>query len=509
MKTLKLIAAVAAVALVATACQEKPEPVKPEAEAKVIALTPSLYAFNRATDTAFEEGDAIGLHIVTPTSTWLDNAKYTYQNGKLVGAQVNEWYTDESVLSDVVAYYPYSTAGAYSAEGYTFTVNADQSSARKYSASDLMVAYTTSRPTKDAVVLPFKHALSKVVINIDNQLGEDIAAVWFSDIYGTATVNAKSGEVTTSGSQGTIKAAKGANGTSWSLIVAPQQNVSPKLMVTTAISQKQYTFVLDAPVSFASGKVSTASISLTKQSISTSFTTEITDWVADNNLNFGQPSEGGESGGNGGGESGESVLSAYSVIGSIGGDVWTIDHPMYLENGMYVAKNLTISVGDEFKVRKDGKWDEAYGAASSNNLPMVCTNFVTTGQANIVAQQGGIFDIYMNVACGFIALVPAGNTLASEMANVNLAIIGNGDWVTDGQRLVFENGAFVAKDVTIVSAFKIRKDSAWTDSWGWGDATVAVQTGGVKNTVYYNGGDIPAVSGTFNIWFDGCNVWFE
>ena len=115
----------------------------------------------------------------------------------------------------------------------------------------------------------------------------------------------------------------------------------------------------------------------------------------------------------------------------------------------------------------------------------------------------------MNVACGFIALVPAGNTLASEMANVNLAIIGNGDWVTDGQRLVFENGAFVAKDVTIVSAFKIRKDSAWTDSWGWGDATVAVQTGGVKNTVYYNGGDIPSVSGTFNIWFDGCNVWFE
>ena len=39
---------------------------------------------------------------------------------------------------------------------------------------------------------------------------------------------------------------------------------------------------------FAAGKVSTATIEVTKETISTSFTPEISDWVADNDLNFSQ-----------------------------------------------------------------------------------------------------------------------------------------------------------------------------------------------------------------------------
>ena len=157
MKLTKILAVALCFAAVATSCRQEID--TPTPEGKKISVSAQMYNFTRATDTAFEEGDKVGLHIVTPTTTWLDNALYTYTAGKLVGEQTNLWYTDEEVVSDVVAYYPYNAAGGYNAAGYTFTVNADQSTKSAYTASDLMVAATTSAPTEAAVELPFRHAL--------------------------------------------------------------------------------------------------------------------------------------------------------------------------------------------------------------------------------------------------------------------------------------------------------------------------------------------------------------
>lgn len=513
MKTIKFALLVAAVALSTTACKKNQEPApQPAGSTKVITVTPSLYSFSRATDTAFEEGDAIGLHVVTTASTWLDNAKYTFTGGKLVGVTTNEWYDDENLVADVMAYYPYKTSGAYNANGYTFTVNADQSSAANYTASDLMVAYTTSKPTKDAVVLPFKHALSKVVVNVDNQLGEDIAAVWFSDIYGTATVNFKSGSVTTSGSAGTIKAAKANGSSSWSLIVAPQQNVSPKLIVTT-VGQKQFTFSLNAPVTFTSGKVSTANVSLTKESISTSFTPEISDWVADNELQFGQPAEG-EAEDDNQGEDATSTPSGYNLIGTIGGDNWTTNIPMYVSGNYFVTKNVALVAGDQFKIRKGDAWDESYGTLSKweneTSVPYAAGPFCPVGDANITVSVAGNYDIYIKSDFSYISLIPAGGDIATEMASVNLGVIGNGDWNSDIAKFVFEGEVFVAKGINFASEFKIRKDDGWNDDWGLANASVSL-TPNIKQAVAYKGANIPAPTplGTYDLYFDGRNIWLQ
>ena len=149
-----------------------------------------------------------------------------------------------------------------------------------------MLAQASSKPTAEAVKLGFKHALSKVVVNINSELDEAIADVMFSDVYGTANVSLAGGAATVGGSKGGIKALK-VKDTQWQLILVPQENVTPKLIVTTS-AQKQYTFDIESAVSFAAGKVSTTTISLTKESISTSFTTEVTDWSADKELNFSQ-----------------------------------------------------------------------------------------------------------------------------------------------------------------------------------------------------------------------------
>lgn len=282
-----LLTASLAVAVSLTACK-KDNPVTPAPEEKnlEIKVSASLYQFTKATDTAFEEGDVIGVNIFNP-DCYLYNAHFTYKNGQLKSETAYEWYENTELEATVTAMYPcYDTLESYLGT-QSFIINADQSTKTGYAMSDLMLAATKSKPTSEAVNLPFKHALSKIVVTVDNKLGEDIANVWFTDVLGEVSFDPKNPfAMTTTGSKGTVKAYKSSADT-WQLIIAPQTEASPKLALTTA-SGKQYTFTLSENVTFTSGKVSTATVEVSTESIYTSFTPEITDWVADNELNFSQ-----------------------------------------------------------------------------------------------------------------------------------------------------------------------------------------------------------------------------
>lgn len=288
MKLRTFFTAAMAALVLATACnKENPTPA-PSDQEPLIKVRASLYQFTKATDTAFEEGDEIGVNIFKGEEVYLYNASFTNTLGSFEPAVAHKWYKESDVEATITAVYPRTDAlDSYSGTA-TFTVNADQSAKEGYKGSDLLLATTTSAPTESAVSLPFKHALSKISITIDNKLEEDIQNVWFTDVYGSVTYDPKAPFTTlaASGSQGTVKAYKSGDNT-WVLIVAPQEEVAPKLALTTA-SGKQYTFVLAENVTFTSGKVSTATVEVKETSIYTSFTPEISDWVADNELNFSQ-----------------------------------------------------------------------------------------------------------------------------------------------------------------------------------------------------------------------------
>ena len=279
MKATKFLAIAMAAIMAVAACQKK-EPVTPNPDQELkLKVSASLYQFTKATDTAFEDNDAIGLYMFNP-ETYAENVKYTMNGGALTTAEDIVWYDDAELEATITAYYPYNE----NADG-TFTVNADQSTAANYTASDLMFAVTASKPTAEVVKLPFKHALSKIVVTIDNQLNEEIAEVYFADVLGQVTFDINNPSATATGEAGTVKALKSGENT-WQLIVAPQ-TASPKLAITTA-SEKQFTFVLDEDVTFTAGKMSTATVTVSRESIYTSFTPEIEDWTADNELNFSQ-----------------------------------------------------------------------------------------------------------------------------------------------------------------------------------------------------------------------------
>ena len=56
-------------------------------------------------------------------------------------------------------------------------------------------------------------------------------------------------------------------------------------------------------------------------------------------------------------------LRAFTVIGSINGDGWSIDIPMTeTSSNVWVTESLNLKAGDEFKVRQGKSWDKAFPA---------------------------------------------------------------------------------------------------------------------------------------------------
>ena len=253
--------------------------------------------FTRATDTAFETGDAISvfgykgdLSSGFNVQTWLTNGKFTKGSNGFSSDQPYYWYAGED-KGHIVGLYPYNanyTAENFIGNGITFNVKLDQSTHAGYTASDLMFAVANDvTPSAEKVVLEFKHLLSKLVVDIDNQTARTIKEVYVTNVYGGATYTIVGGY--TNGNIETIKAGKLANASSgytdsYALIVPPHEGI-PSIAITTT-DDKQYTFSVNEAINFNSGKVRHLMVTITEESISTEIDATIRDWDADEDVDF-------------------------------------------------------------------------------------------------------------------------------------------------------------------------------------------------------------------------------
>lgn len=126
----------------------------------------------KATEVNFEDGDKIGL-TVSPegaAENYAENACLTFASE--VFTSDLEWYADIYTESDLYAYYPYKAEGT---PKYYFQ-HEDQSAG--IGAADFMMASKKGvLPTSNAVAMVFKHMMTKLVINIDNESGAEIDKV--------------------------------------------------------------------------------------------------------------------------------------------------------------------------------------------------------------------------------------------------------------------------------------------------------------------------------------------
>ena len=267
---MRKLLALAAVAALMFSCSENPTP-EPE-PTPTPTPTPEKWAINistsitRATDTSFENGDKVGIYVVNQPNTLkatgnhADNIGFTYSGSW--SASTTIYWKDETTKADFYCYYPYASSIS-SVEAYPFDVKADQSSVANYKASDFLWGKTTGvAPTKDAVGITVKHAMSNVIVKLiagNGYTAEDMASasVAICGLKTNSTINLATGTITPTGDAQEITPMV-ENDYRRALVVP--QSVSNADLIKVTIGDKVYT--LNQSIEFKSGKQHTCTLTV-------------------------------------------------------------------------------------------------------------------------------------------------------------------------------------------------------------------------------------------------------
>ncbi len=327
----------------------------------------------KATDTGLELGDQVGLFAGSPVSA--NNVKMTWDGTALVPETRLFWTPGDERKVDFRAYYPYDPERTNGRSEYF--VNADQSTHALFTASDFMVATTASNPSDGVVSFNFRHCFSKIVIHVDNQLQDlQITDIYLSNVRGRVE-----GEVSeyynTIGLPGTIKTCKATTPEGepvWAVII-PAQSCQPQLMITTA-DGKQLTYQSTYDIWFNQACSYSANVKLKESDIFTDFTSEVTEWTDNNDLEFPMPGR-----------------ENWSVYGQFQGTNWDLEFPMYncySGTDAYYAL-VYVNAGDEIKLLQDGEVN--YGLEEGAKWGWGGNTLVKDG-ASITFDKRGVYELF-------------------------------------------------------------------------------------------------------------------
>ena len=213
-------------ALAFAACQQTVEPQMVPGKVQVEPV------ITKATEVNFETGDQIGLTItkVNAAEKHADNALLAFDGSVFTGELM--WYNDANSESDVYAYYPYDAEGTPS----TYEAVADQT-AGTGSADFMAAAKSGVLPSPNAITMVFRHLMTKIVVNIENQSGAEIENVELTGTPASAAVNVAELTVTPAEETVAVKAYEATAGKVWQAIIVPG-TVKMELVVSLSNGKK-------------------------------------------------------------------------------------------------------------------------------------------------------------------------------------------------------------------------------------------------------------------------------
>lgn len=284
---------------------DEPTPPQPEKPTVRIPIDIST-SITRVTETAFENGDAIGLYVVNrnddgshnalkPSGNYVDNMRYTYSYNTWTPDETVYWTPDETVYwkdnktrADFYLYYPYQAAHV-NENPMVFKVEADQSNVNSYKNSDVMVGSTMNvAPRQTAVHIALKQVMSRVAIVLKPGEGFTDASLAASDVKVTLNVPAVSANIDLA--TGKVEPIMNHDGESLTMtpmtpykdgnvyraIVVPQQVAQTNLIKVNVDGRD---FLFSKAFNFESGKSYTFNVTLAKKSSGLNAT--ITGWDSD------------------------------------------------------------------------------------------------------------------------------------------------------------------------------------------------------------------------------------
>lgn len=141
-------------------------------------------ATSKATGTAFEKGDRMGLFAITPSSSmkgkrYINNLSLEYTEGSTLMPKKTVFYPEGNTPLDFISYYPYQPEGVQTGTAtLAISVQTDQSIEKNRSQSDFLVAKEKKVTNKKkTVMLEFKHKLAKLTITLipdENNTADDL-----------------------------------------------------------------------------------------------------------------------------------------------------------------------------------------------------------------------------------------------------------------------------------------------------------------------------------------------
>lgn len=261
-----LMAAVAAM----VSCSDNVEnvPTTPETDKLPINISTTL---TRATDSAFEAGDKVGIFVVNEpnalatSGNHVDNMGFTYSTTWTPDTPI--YWLDQTTMADFYCYYPYAE-GANTA-AHTFATKANQSQLADYKASEFLWGKTTGvTPTEEAVNITTNHTFSNALVILkpgDGFTEESLAAatksVKICGVKTNATIDLATGVATANGNA--TEVTPYLDGAQYRALIVPQTTAEGALIVVT-VDGVDYT--LSRSMTFKANKQHKFTVTLNKVS---------------------------------------------------------------------------------------------------------------------------------------------------------------------------------------------------------------------------------------------------
>lgn len=228
---------------------EEPTPVGPTR----IPINISTGVWSRATDTAYESGDKVGIYVVNyagqsagtllSSGNYVDNMRFSYTSKWTPDAEI--YWKDQTTKADFYCYYPYGTPANVAA--YPFAVKADQSLQSNYKASEFLWGKASGiYPTADAVPITTTHTMSNILVYIAPGTGftaETLAtatkSVKICNLRTAATIDLRTGAATATGTASEVKPYD--EGAYYRALIVPQTVAAGQNLITVTVDGVAYT----------------------------------------------------------------------------------------------------------------------------------------------------------------------------------------------------------------------------------------------------------------------------
>lgn len=413
---------------------------------KYVTFTPSINAPARATDTSFDQGDAIGIFAVQSTGNdkkgiiaekgnYADNVKYLYSGTKFAPAKDGIVKPSDDVKVYYHAVYPYTTNAK---NKFTFKVDGNQSTSSGYTNSDFLTAQTSA--TNDASVpLKFDHRLSKMIINMEGTgWPSGDLKVTLKDVYTSIAVDLNTLTFTPTGSKGTVVCSS--NGTkSFKAILPPQTITKGTEIATITIGSENYTVVMSGDAEIGSGVQSDFTFTMNENKEIVQFTGDINPWDTPERINQVVPSYI------------QAKMKDYITI-------YSGNTPPNVEGGYLISKNVAVYCEDIASapgtIVADTYIRFSNQNASNNTLDYdeKSQELVSTGKGAFISGTGNNFTAFFNTVgmthgiSTKTALVISGTKTSTGIKDLHYAFImiekgsdPNGKLMKEGVFRVFKD----------------------------------------------------------------------